>query len=70
MEDIRNNFESEEMDIEMESDEQQENIENENDESQEEGGSFEEDEEEPENIDESIIKYNPLDFQMEKKFIY
>ena len=33
MEDIRNNFESEEMDIEMESDEQQENIENENDES-------------------------------------
>lgn len=66
MEDIRNNFESEEMDIEMESDEQQENIENENDESQEEGGSFEEDEEEPENIGESIIKYNPLDFQMEK----
>ena len=50
----------------MENDEQQENIENENDESQEEGGSFEEDEEEPENIGESIIKYNPLDFQMEK----
>ena len=54
----------------MENDEQQENIENENDESQEEGGSFEEDEEEPENIGESIIKYNPLDFQMEKNNSY
>ena len=66
MEDIRNNFESEEMDIEMESDKQQENNENKNDESKVKVDSFEEDDEEPENNGESIIKYNPLNFQLEK----
>ena len=66
MEHIRKNFESEEMDIKMENYDQQENSENENSVSQKEEDSFEEDDEEPENNGEGIIKYNPLDFQLEK----
>ena len=66
MEDIRNYFESEEMDIEMENYEQLENSENENSVSQKKEDSFEENDEEPENNGECIIKYNPLDFQLDK----
>ena len=50
----------------MENYDQQENSENENSISQKEEDSFEEDDEEPENNGEGIIKYNPLDFQLEK----
>ena len=66
MEDIRNNFESEEMNIEMENYDQRENSENENSVSQKEEDSFKEDDEEPKNNSEGTIKYNPLDFQLEK----